>query len=60
MDTADVEDLARLDGELAALARGVDPDDPWRHPEAGRLDALSLGAWARAPARGVPWPRSRR
>jgi monoamine oxidase len=45
MDTADVEDLARLDSELAALARDVDPDDPWRHPDAARLDSLSLGAW---------------
>jgi monoamine oxidase len=48
LDAADLDDLERLDGELAALARGVDPDDPWRHPEAARLDALSLGAWMRS------------
>jgi monoamine oxidase len=48
LDAVDLDDLARLDAELAALARTVDPDDPWRHPEAARLDALSLGAWMRS------------
>ncbi len=32
---------------LAALAADVDPDDPWSHPDAERLDRLSLGAWLR-------------
>ena len=40
-------DGARLDREFAALAATVDPDDPWSHPEAARLDQLSLGAWLR-------------
>jgi monoamine oxidase len=48
MDPADVDDLARLEVELSALSRGVDPDDPWSHPEAARLDSLSLGAWMRS------------
>jgi monoamine oxidase len=48
MDTADVDDLARLEMELSALSAGVDPDDPWSHPEAARLDSLSLGAWMRS------------
>ena len=40
-------DAARIDGLLAALAAEVDPDDPWSHPDAARLDQLSLGAWLR-------------
>lgn len=40
-------DAERLDREFAALARTVDPDDPWHHPDADRLDRLSLGAWLR-------------
>ncbi len=48
MDEADHEDLARLDGELEALSRTVDPDDPWSHPDAARLDALSMGDWLRS------------
>jgi monoamine oxidase len=41
-------DAERLDREFAALAATVDPDDPWSHPQAGRLDQLSLGAWLRS------------
>ena len=26
----------------------VDPDDPWSHPDAARLDALSVGDWLRS------------
>ena len=40
-------DAERLDREFAALAATVDPDDPWSHPQAARLDQLSLGAWLR-------------
>ena len=29
------------------LAAEIDPDDPWSHPDAARLDQLSLGAWLR-------------
>ena len=38
----------RLEGEFCALARTVDPDDPWAHPDAARLDGVSLAAWLRA------------
>ena len=48
MDEADREDLERVDLELAVLSRGVDPDDPWSHPDAERLDSLSVGAWLRS------------
>jgi monoamine oxidase len=33
--------------EFCALARTVDPDDPWSHPDAERLDRLSIGAFLR-------------
>jgi len=38
----------RLEAEFCALARTVDPDDPWAHPDAARLDAVSLAGWLRA------------
>ncbi|HWD77202.1 MAG TPA: NAD(P)/FAD-dependent oxidoreductase [Solirubrobacteraceae bacterium] len=40
-------DAARVDREFARLAAEVDPADPWGHPDARRLDELSLGAWLR-------------
>jgi hypothetical protein len=30
------------------LAASVDPDDPWSHPDAARLDRVSVGQWLRA------------
>lgn len=44
------EDLVayeRVESRFAALARTVDPRDPWGHPEAERLDRLSVGQWLR-------------
>ncbi|GFE20172.1 flavin monoamine oxidase family protein [Streptomyces nigrescens] len=32
---------------FVALARTVDPEDPWSHPQATALDRLSVGAWLR-------------
>jgi monoamine oxidase len=43
-ERADAERLAALAGELA---RSVDPDDPWSHPDADRLDRISVNAWLR-------------
>ncbi len=40
-------DAERIDGLFGALAGEIDPDDPWSHPDAARLDELSLGAWLR-------------
>jgi monoamine oxidase len=40
-------DAERIEGLFAALAAEIDPDDPWSHPDAARLDQLSLGAWLR-------------
>ncbi|MFJ8671956.1 flavin monoamine oxidase family protein [Streptomyces sp. NPDC093589] len=33
---------------FVALARTVDPQDPWSHPHADALDRLSVGDWLRA------------
>jgi monoamine oxidase len=40
-------DAERIDRLFAQQASEVDPDDPWSHPDAARLDGLSLGAWLR-------------
>jgi monoamine oxidase/putrescine oxidase len=40
-------DAERIDRLFAALAGAIDPEDPWSHPDAARLDELSLGAWLR-------------
>ncbi|SEK56694.1 flavin monoamine oxidase family protein [Streptacidiphilus jiangxiensis] len=34
--------------EFVDLARTVDPDDPWSHPDVAALDGLSVGAWLRS------------
>jgi monoamine oxidase len=38
----------RVTAEFTTLARSVDPDDPWSHPDAVRLDRLSVGDWLRS------------
>ena len=47
MTPAERADAERIDQLFAALAAQIDPEDPWSHPEAARLDELSLGAWLR-------------
>ena len=47
MSDADRASFAALSDEFGALAKTVDPDDPWSHPDAERLDRLSLGDWLR-------------
>lgn len=42
---ADHERVERLFGELVAT---VDPDDPWSHPDAARLDGASVASWLRS------------
>jgi monoamine oxidase len=42
--------------QFCALARTVDPDDPWSHPDAERLDRVSIGHFLRdnaVPAEGI-------
>lgn len=44
-EQADYERVDRLFGELTST---VDPDDPWSHPDATRLDEASVGSWLRS------------
>lgn len=46
------EEAGRVERAFSALSRAVDPNDPWSHPDAAALDALSLAAWLRA--QGAP------
>ena len=45
---AERAEAERVEAEFCALARTVDPDDPWAHPDAARLDRASLADWLRA------------
>jgi monoamine oxidase len=38
----------RCDAEFAKLAATVDPDNPWAHPDARALDAISVAGWLRS------------
>jgi monoamine oxidase/putrescine oxidase len=40
-------DGERIERAFARLTAEIDPDDPWAHPDAERLDRLSVGAWLR-------------
>jgi monoamine oxidase len=44
---ADREAAVRAGSRFAELSRTVDPADPWSHPDAERLDRLSLNDWLR-------------
>jgi monoamine oxidase len=44
-ERADYERVEQLWGRLVAT---VDPDDPWSHPDASRLDNVSVGTWLRS------------
>lgn len=44
----DSELYREIADKFAALSRQVDPDNPWSHPEAARLDSTSVGDWLRA------------
>jgi monoamine oxidase len=48
--TTDAEraDRARVESLLGELIATVDPDDPWSHPDAARLDDVSIAAWLRS------------
>jgi monoamine oxidase len=35
----------RCEESFRQLCRTIDPDHPWSHPDAARLDELSFGAW---------------
>jgi monoamine oxidase len=43
------QDIYRLcDEEFGKLAATVNPEDPWSHPDVGKLDKLSVADWLRA------------
>ena len=44
---ADVADAHRIEAAFVALAATVDRTDPWSHPDAPALDAISFAAWLR-------------
>ncbi len=48
LDAADRASYDAAEAAFRALAATVDPDDPWSHPDAGRLDRTSVGTWLRA------------
>jgi monoamine oxidase len=47
MSDDDRASYAETEEKFRELTRSVDPDDPWKHPDAESLDRLSLGAWMR-------------
>ncbi len=47
MADEDRASYAKVEQAFRELVKTVDPDDPWSHPEADRLDRLSVGAWMR-------------
>ena len=47
MSEAERRDEERIGQAFVELSATVDPDDPWSHPDAARLDALSLADWLR-------------
>ena len=47
MTDEDRASYAKVEQAFGELVKTVDPDDPWSHPEADRLDRLSVGAWMR-------------
>ena len=47
MSDADRASYDAADEAFGKLASTVDPDDPWSHPDADRLDRISVGQWLR-------------
>src|SRR5215211_9523435 len=47
MSEADRASYDAANEAFGRLAATVDPDDPWSHPDADRLDRLSVGDWMR-------------
>jgi putrescine oxidase len=47
LGTASERAYAEADGKLDALAKELDPDAPWDHPDAGELDRMPFETWLR-------------
>ena len=45
---AELDDRERVERLLSGLIATVDPDDPWSHPDATRLDEASMASWLRS------------
>jgi monoamine oxidase len=46
-DAQDHDSMQKVEEEFVRLAGTVDPDDPWSHPDAARLDGTSVNQWLR-------------
>ena len=47
MSSADEHALKEGDAKLDVLAKELDPDEPWEHPRARELDAITFDEWLR-------------
>jgi monoamine oxidase len=47
MSDEDRASYESVEEEFRRLAGTVDPDDPWSHPDADRLDRISVASWMR-------------
>jgi len=48
MSSNEREDYLRVEALFSHLSKTVDPDDPWSHPDADKLDSISVSAWMRS------------
>ena len=48
MEDGDRASYEKVEASFADLSSQVDPDDPWSHPDAQRLDEISVGDWLRS------------
>ena len=47
LGTASERAYAEAEAKLDALAKEIDPEAPWAHPDASELDAITFEAWLR-------------
>jgi putrescine oxidase len=48
LDDEGVAEVDRLFAALDAITQQVDPDEPWKHPDAAKLDGITFDAWLRS------------
>jgi monoamine oxidase len=48
LSSAEERSLAEGDAKLDALAKQLDPEEPWEHPRARELDTITFDEWLRA------------
>jgi putrescine oxidase len=48
LDATGTAELDRIFDALDELTKTVDPDDPWKHPQAAELDGITFDAWLRS------------